>query len=151
MLSLPGTGMAQLLTEVLGFRGLGFCHNSQGIRYLGSCKIFSIDRNILGLCRDHVGIMAGRKWGAYNPYIIPINPLYTTFRYSLLDPSKGFSLEHQWGTTPWFMTGAANVEAKPLFGGYHAFPDPQKDLKIRSPRSIGEIIQGLYRGYNGSI
>ena len=30
-------------------------------------------------------------------------------------------------------------------------PDPQKDLKIRSPRSIGGIIYELYRGYDGSI
>ena len=30
-------------------------------------------------------------------------------------------------------------------------PDPQKDLTIRSPRTIGGIMYGLYRGYNGSI
>ena len=30
-------------------------------------------------------------------------------------------------------------------------PDPQKDLIIRSPRTIGEFISGLYRGYTGSI
>ena len=29
--------------------------------------------------------------------------------------------------------------------------DPQRDLNIRSPRTIWEIIKGLYRGYNGSI
>ena len=31
------------------------------------------------------------------------------------------------------------------------YPDPQKGLKNRSPRTIGGIIEGLYRGYNGSI
>ena len=30
-------------------------------------------------------------------------------------------------------------------------PDPQKDPKIRSPRTIWEIEKGLYRGDNGSI
>ena len=30
-------------------------------------------------------------------------------------------------------------------------PDPQKDLKIRSPRTIGGTIEGLCRGYNGAI
>ena len=38
------------------------------------------------------------------------------------------------------------------------YPDPQKDLKIRSPRTIGELykdyigaIKGLYRGSNFKI
>ena len=32
-----------------------------------------------------------------------------------------------------------------------AYPDPQKDLRIRSPRTVGGIIYGLCRGYDGSI
>ena len=34
---------------------------------------------------------------------------------------------------------------------HYRYADPQKDLKIRSPRTIGGILSGLYRGYNGSI
>ena len=35
--------------------------------------------------------------------------------------------------------------------GKSFYSDPQKDLKIRSSRTIGGIMKGLYRGYNGSI
>ena len=31
------------------------------------------------------------------------------------------------------------------------YPDPQRDLKIRSPSTIWEMIYGLYRGHNGFI
>ena len=41
------------------------------------------------------------------------------------------------------------TEVHPRFWQDH--PDPQKDLKIRSPRTIGGVIYGLYRGYNGPI
>ena len=37
------------------------------------------------------------------------------------------------------------------FVAVEELPDAQKDLKIRSLRTVGEIISGLCRGYNGSI
>ena len=51
------------------------------------------------------------------------------------------------------MRGGLAGEGRPpadegcFWGGY---PDPQKNLKIRSPRTIGEIIK-LYKDYIGVI
>ena len=45
-----------------------------------------------------------------------------------------------------------NLELRRITAGRYAYPDPQRDLKIRSPRTIWEImdyiavIMGLYRG-----
>ena len=64
----------------------------------------------------------------------------------------------QLGKKPYLEVGEEPTELQ--FGGVlhgvislamSSYPDPQRDLKIRSPRTIWEIILGLYRGYNGFI